>query len=298
MFLCYAYREMDLTTTKPGPRDILGLTFIHIATVLVCQFLAIFFTQFLVVSSLVTSSLPVDFNVYNETDREKYVKFEMEKIENTMKTNPMELIKEYYGVATKESPWILFYERLLWAFAFLMPAYFILHRFLEGPIPDLKQSIGFSDVQKGVLGGIAIFLFANLVFYILEVLGYKPEMNIANKALLNGIQGNLKGLLWGIYSIALVTGLIEEVFFRGFLLHHFAKIGFARYGLYFTSLIFGFMHHSSDASISIALTLSLVGFGFGSLFIFTGNIWVPVMAHATYNTLVLIVAFFYGDMSV
>lgn len=290
-------RAMDSQINTPKPKELIGLTFIHLAVVLICQILAIFLSQFLMISSLVNEMLPVDFNNYNQEEKTEIYKVEIEKIGEQMKKNPEELISQFYTLATKTSPWILFYERLIWAFAFLVPAYFLLHKFLDAPLPDLKLGIGANDIMRGVLGGLVIFLIANLIFFVLGLLGHKPEMNVANKALLNGVKGNIVGFLWGIYSIALVTALIEETFFRGFLLQQFDRMGSARYGLYFTSLLFGFLHHSGEASVSIAITLSLVGMGFGALFLLTKNIWVPILAHATYNSLVLILAFIFGDMS-
>jgi len=278
-------------------KNLLLLTFVHLTIVLFCQILSIFFSQFLMVSSIVNTKLPVDFSIYTKEEKTEIYREEVEKIGEKIKTNPEELIYEFYTIATKDSPWILFFERLIWAFAFLVPAYLFLHRFLNSPIPDLKKNITSREFLTGLYSGVIIFLFVNLIFYILEILGHKPEMNVANKALLNGIKGNFIGFLWGIYSIALVTGLIEETFFRGFLLQQFISIGASKYGLYFTSFLFGFLHHSMEASFSIALVLSLVGFGFGILFIFTGNLWVSIIAHSTYNSLVLLVAYFFGDLS-
>ena len=102
-------------------------------------------------------------------------------------------------------------------------------------------------------------------------------------------------LAWSIYTVGLITGILEEVVFRGFLLTHFMNKGFAREGLYITSLIFGMMHFSFDSSPIVPFLLTFVGLLFGTIYLQFKNIWVSIGAHATYNSLGLITAYFLGD---
>jgi membrane protease YdiL (CAAX protease family) len=128
-----------------------------------------------------------------------------------------------------------------------------------------------------------------------SVFNFKPKVNEFQAKLFTNLKGNYYLLAWSVYTIGLITGILEEFLFRGLFLAHFVSKGFAREGLFITSFIFGMMHFSFDASPIIPVILTFVGVLFGSIYLQSKNIWVAVGAHATYNSLGLITAYFIGD---
>ncbi|HZO86561.1 MAG TPA: CPBP family intramembrane glutamic endopeptidase [Verrucomicrobiae bacterium] len=88
---------------------------------------------------------------------------------------------------------------------------------------------------------------------------------------------------WSIAQLAIISllaGLCEEVLFRGALQGGLtAKIG-APGALVISSVAFGLAHPVSRQYIMAA---GLIGFFLGGLFIATGNLLAPIVAHALYD---------------
>ncbi len=288
---------MDINKTRNHFKTLLSLTFVQISLAIFCEVMAIFFTQFLVASTLVNSSLPSDFTSLTEEDRKATYQQELEQLNKDFQENSQKVIEKYYTYATQSAPWVLFLERLLWFMAFLPPAYIVIHRFFRSPLTNFSLQPTPRDIIISVLFAILTFVGINLFFFVLEKIGHKVEMNVVNKTLLNGIKGNFLSYLWALYSIGIFTGIIEEIYFRGYLLNQFLHFKHKNYGLFFTSLIFGFMHHSPNSSPLIAISLCFVGLVFGFVYIKTKNIWATSLCHIIYNSLVLTVGFFFGDIS-
>jgi membrane protease YdiL (CAAX protease family) len=59
--------------------------------------------------------------------------------------------------------------------------------------------------------------------------------------------------------------------------------------LLLTSIAFGLFHDPSFRNLSYSFLAFLYGLVLGSLFLYTGNIWAPIFAHATHNLLTLLV---------
>ena len=72
--------------------------------------------------------------------------------------------------------------------------------------------------------------------------------------------------------VAALSGLSEELFFRGVLLREVGVIA--------TSAIFGLLHALNRV---YAVWAACIGAGFAALTIATGSLVAPIVAHATYN---------------
>ncbi len=91
--------------------------------------------------------------------------------------------------------------------------------------------------------------------------------------------------LLSIAGIGLAGPLIEEVFFRGFLLAALIKpLGAVRAAVV-TSAVFSGAH----ASVPVLIPLFVTGLLFSWLYLRTGSIWPPFAAHAAQNLLALAV---------
>ncbi|MBE7412707.1 MAG: CPBP family intramembrane metalloprotease [Leptospiraceae bacterium] len=238
--------------------------------------------------------LPDNILEMDKSERETSQKEIVEKFQKEAEKNPEKISSEYFELALGEKPGLLFWNSLLWAISFLPITYYILKK-TGAKLNLLSDDLNFGSISTGVMAGFSVFFLVSSISLILLIIGYKPKGNFFQTALFKNLKDNTYLLAWSIYSIGIITGIIEEWFFRGFLLTHFIGISATRIGLAITSAIFGAVHYSPEASPVIPIILSFVGFCFGYFYIRTRNIWVSISAHATYNSLGLLLAFFLGE---
>jgi membrane protease YdiL (CAAX protease family) len=89
-----------------------------------------------------------------------------------------------------------------------------------------------------------------------------------------------------LMTLALLAGVAEEALFRGVV-----QIGTSRWltpggGLIAASLLFGLVHF---LTFSYATLAALVGLYLGSLLLLSGNLLVPMVVHALYDLIALVV---------
>lgn len=185
-------------------------------------------------------------------------------------------------------------DRLVWALCFILPAYFILVRFFKAEYTNLSDSFNFKTMFTGAGLGTLVFLFVIVFGFFLTKIFGKQTPNEFQEALFKAMKGNRSLLLWSLYSVGLITGIVEEVFFRGFCLRQFQGRGLEIPGLLFTSVVFGLVHYSEQTSVSVPILLSFVGMFFGLFYLKTGNIWYSISAHVSYNSIMLLIAYIKG----
>jgi len=83
-----------------------------------------------------------------------------------------------------------------------------------------------------------------------------------------------------VLALALLSGVAEEVFFRGVLQAQIGIIG--------ASVIFGAAHIWRKTALSYGVYAMLIGGYFGGLYRVTGNLWVPIVAHIVNNFIALL----------
>lgn len=157
-------------------------------------------------------------------------------------------------------------------------------------LPELEADQWWPIVQGllyGVAAGLPILVFVELILRI----PWRPIQEL--EQLTN--DGMFKALLQlrpsELAVVSLCAGIGEELLFRGWLMYWVqglaqsllpginASWGLA-IGLVVSSVIFGVFHPVTKLYIVLA---ALMGLYFGALVIFTGNLLVPIMAHATYD---------------
>lgn len=95
------------------------------------------------------------------------------------------------------------------------------------------------------------------------------------------------------FVLAVTSGIAEEVFFRGFLQQVLTDVAFVSLpyadvlGLVAASVIFGLVHQGPDRKTFLPWTIFalVVGAALGGLYLVTGNLLAPVIAHFTINFL-------------
>jgi membrane protease YdiL (CAAX protease family) len=84
----------------------------------------------------------------------------------------------------------------------------------------------------------------------------------------------------GAFMLAVISGISEEVFFRGVLQEQF--------GLIVASLIFGVAHVWRKNAIWYGLYAVLIGGLLGGVYASTRNLWAPVVAHMLNNFIAIL----------
>lgn len=163
------------------------------------------------------------------------------------------------------------------------------------PELDLKQLWPLlSDVLLGCAAALPILLF-------IEIIRRIPWGPIKELERLTD-DGMLRTLLQlrppELIMVSLCAGIGEELLFRGWLMYWIAdsleRLGLTGgndvplsiwIALVISSLVFGLFHPITKLYIFLA---ALMGLYFGGLLLLTGNLLVPIAAHATYDALQLI----------
>ncbi len=84
---------------------------------------------------------------------------------------------------------------------------------------------------------------------------------------------------WDIVLVSLASGICEEVLFRGVML--------PLWGLTVSSLLFGFVHSPTLKYLPYVVVTIGAGFLFGYIYMQTGSLWTPVIAHVLHNLISL-----------
>ncbi|HMV42076.1 MAG TPA: CPBP family intramembrane metalloprotease [Leptospiraceae bacterium] len=253
------------------------------------------FSQLAMATVAYQNRLPENLLDLSEEERTTFQNKIAKEFESLAKNHPEKIADEFIEATTNTTPSLLLIQNILWFVSFLIPAYFVFTRFLKDDVQCLNDELSFTHINRGLMAGISVFIILMLVSLVFYVFNFKPKVNHFQTKLFTNIKGNFYLLAWCIYTVGIITGIMEEFLFRGLMLNHFVKKGYAKEGLMITSFIFGIMHFSFDASPVIPAILTFVGVLFGSIYLQSRNIWTVMATHACYNSLGLITAYFLGD---
>lgn len=103
---------------------------------------------------------------------------------------------------------------------------------------------------------------------------------------------SLLGILINLFIIAVMAAVIEEVFFRGCLQQIILKIVKNKHvAIWTTAIIFSVIHMQFYGFLPRVLLGALLGY----LFVWTSNLWIPIIAHFVNNfTAVVLQIAYYG----
>lgn len=107
-------------------------------------------------------------------------------------------------------------------------------------------------------------------------------------ALLGGIsieRFNGMGALWAMLAMAVTSGTIEEILFRGILLRHIEAMLGTWAALAITSLLFGLAHLTNPgSSLFAAFAIAMeAGILLGAAYLWKRRLWIPIGIHAAWN---------------
>lgn len=75
--------------------------------------------------------------------------------------------------------------------------------------------------------------------------------------------------------IALLSGVAEELFFRGLVQSYL--------GLFGASVVFGAAHVWRKSAVLYGVYAAMIGLYFGGLYLYSGSLWVPILGHIVNN---------------
>lgn len=107
-------------------------------------------------------------------------------------------------------------------------------------------------------------------------------------ALMGGLaveRANGMGALWAMLAMAVTSGTIEEILFRGILLRHIEAMLGTWAALAITSALFGLAHLSNPgASLFAAFAIAMeAGILLGAAYLWKRRLWIPIGIHAAWN---------------
>jgi membrane protease YdiL (CAAX protease family) len=151
---------------------------------------------------------------------------------------------------------------------------------------DANDTPIYLDAALGVGVGVAVVLASN-------VLDRKAEWARELGREFGRVLGSLS--VTDAFLFALASGIGEELLFRGFLQQvftvvvfegsWFSEVGAEWAGLIAASIIFGLLHMGPNIKKFWPWTVMalVLGAGFGWMYLYTGNVLAPILAHFTVN---------------
>ncbi|HQV04002.1 MULTISPECIES: type II CAAX endopeptidase family protein [unclassified Novosphingobium] len=133
---------------------------------------------------------------------------------------------------------------------------------LSGAMPELAAGIAIGTVLFSLMTGIVALMGG------IEFLGLRGA-----------------GQIWTMLAIAVVSGTMEEVLFRGIVLRHMETLIGTWGSLAFTSALFGALHITNpDATWFSSLAIALeAGILLGAAYLLTRRLWLAIGIHAAWN---------------
>jgi membrane protease YdiL (CAAX protease family) len=141
------------------------------------------------------------------------------------------------------------------------------------------KDIGFTSLKYGYKNLIVGFLIgAFSIAIIVLILSVSGAITIVKNS-------NTKTyyLLWGLYTFILV-GLEEELMSRGYFINALNQMGKPWLSVLISSIIFSLMHILNPNIVFLGLlNIFLIGVLFSYMYIKTGNLWMPIGYHISWN---------------
>jgi len=154
-----------------------------------------------------------------------------------------------------------------------------------------KKAVNLSNrpsLINSLLGGVLLlvaFPFVQFIFSINKKLPL-PTWAVEQEELINTTIQHLlyvqstPDLLFNLLTIAILPAIGEELLFRGIIQTNLEKgLKNPHVAIWLTALIFSFIHFQFQGFIPRVLLGALLGY----LFVWSRNLWIPIIAHLIYN---------------
>lgn len=84
-------------------------------------------------------------------------------------------------------------------------------------------------------------------------------------------------------AVSITAGIVEEIIYRGFVFWYLAPLMPIWAVIAVSSVAFGLGH--SYQGVGGMIRVTIIGLAFGALYVLTGSIWLPILAHAILDAL-------------
>ncbi len=141
------------------------------------------------------------------------------------------------------------------------------------PHRDFSRSGAVAELAGGL--GLGVGLFCLAVGLVVITGGYQ----------IHGVRP-LADTQWApLLGMAIMSGMLEEVLFRGLIFHQLERLAGSWLALGVTSLLFGLAHLTNDgATLFAALAITVeAGVLLGAAYMLTGRLWLAVGIHSCWN---------------
>lgn len=130
-----------------------------------------------------------------------------------------------------------------------------------------------TELGSGLFVGFALFTVMTGIVWMLGGITF------------HGVRAFGDTQFWTWAAIGVISGVYEEVLFRGILLRQFERLGGTWVALALTSAIFGLVHLGNpDATWTGAIAISVeAGILLGAAYLLTRRLWLAVGIHAAWN---------------
>lgn len=218
----------------------------------------------------------VDFRMSRRTDRKKWI---------AVVFLGWTVLAIFGLFVSEESPYLLFYLLLVQQALFVIGG-------VMGSRSDTLRLPSIGELGKGIVSGIGLFtvntlLGALMVWVFSQILGSEKTAQIVlgeRSGVELFLQSGEPGLVKGVVFLLIISAPVsEELFFRGLLLDYMRDVVGPGLANFTAALIFAMLHFYVVQFIPVLAA----GIFLGILFLRSGNIYRPIVAHATANGLAL-----------
>jgi len=191
--------------------------------------------------------------------------------------------------------------------AFMLPAYLVIRMSAPAPLEYLKLK-GEPEIRQKLAFGVFVFIvsYASVSFLnqwnkgvslpgaLHQVEEWMRSLEDAametTHLLLSG--GTTLHLILNLLIVAGLAALSEEIFFRGALQQFLGeKFRSGHAAVWIAALLFSMIHFQFYGFFPRLALGALLGY----LFLYTGNLWVPIVVHFINNATVIVLSHFWGD---
>lgn len=154
---------------------------------------------------------------------------------------------------------------------------------------------GILTLVSGVLLGSTLWPFAHELTLLLRHAGLSTLSPEIMEKLHDAVAGwRALPLIWPILAIGIVPPLVEEFFFRGYLLTALLALGRPIWGILSSAILFGLFHLLVVDSFAFErfIPTTLLGLLLGWIAWRTGSIWPGAAMHITHNSLIVLLGYY------
>jgi membrane protease YdiL (CAAX protease family) len=177
-------------------------------------------------------------------------------------------------------------------------AIWIISRVSDPALPARFKPLTTKDARLGIGAGLAAVIVSSAIEYVSDTY---LHTDLAREGLATAVlPHNVSQLALGLFTVAILAPLVEEVYFRGIVMGWLRRHGGMVWAVALSSLIFGIMHlkwFTPGGLSGWVATGELVAMGvlLAAVALRTGSLWASILTHGVNNFCAALAAVFLGQ---